>query len=168
MTFSGDKLVLGRYCGPSIDVGPALTAKILRKNGQQVHRSTYRALTPDEFVNHYEIKACDKFYTSIEEKLVPAASAKYFESDPEIFTPTLDRYEDDEEHQTHIPEVDDITPEVMDNYIGAEIMMSHGDAVDQGSDRRRKCDVEGNIIGRPIVIPLFILKLMKWNLRMGS
>ena len=29
VTFPGDKLVLGRYCGPSIDVGPALTAKIL-------------------------------------------------------------------------------------------------------------------------------------------
>ena len=35
VTFPGDKLVLGRHCGPSIDVGPALTAKILRKKGQQ-------------------------------------------------------------------------------------------------------------------------------------
>ena len=38
MTFPGDKLVLRRYCVISIDVGPLLTAKILRKNGQQVHR----------------------------------------------------------------------------------------------------------------------------------
>ena len=41
VTFHGDKLVLGRYCGPSIDVGPALTANILKINGQQFHRSTY-------------------------------------------------------------------------------------------------------------------------------
>ena len=47
VTFPGDKLVLGRYCGPSIDVGPALTANIMRNNGQQVHSSTYSALTPD-------------------------------------------------------------------------------------------------------------------------
>ena len=40
VTFPGDNLVLGRYCGPSIDVGPALTPKIPRNNGQQVHRST--------------------------------------------------------------------------------------------------------------------------------
>ena len=40
VTFPGDKLVLERYCGTSIDVGPALTDKILRKNGEQVHRST--------------------------------------------------------------------------------------------------------------------------------
>ena len=58
-------------------------------------------------------------YTAIGEKLGLAASAEYFESDPEIVTPTLDRYENDEEHQTHTPEVDDITPEAMDNYIGA-------------------------------------------------
>ena len=51
---------LGRYCGPSIDVGTLLIAKILRKNGQQVHRSTYRAPTLDELVNPDEIKARDE------------------------------------------------------------------------------------------------------------
>ena len=33
VTYPDDKLVLGRYLGPSIDVGPALTAKILKANG---------------------------------------------------------------------------------------------------------------------------------------
>ena len=47
-----------------------------------------------------------------------------------------------------MPEVDDITPEEMGNYIGAEIMTYHGDTVAQGSVRRRKRDVEGNTIGR--------------------
>ena len=65
MNFHVEKLVLGMYCGPSIDVGPALTAKILIKNGQQVHRSTYRALTPDELLNPDEINAHDEFDTSI-------------------------------------------------------------------------------------------------------
>ena len=46
VTFHGGKLVLGRYCGPSIDVGPALNSNIPRKNAQQLHRSTYRSLTP--------------------------------------------------------------------------------------------------------------------------
>ena len=78
MTFPGDKLVLGRHCGPSIDVGPELTANILRNNGQQFHRSTYRALVPDELVNPDEIKARDEFDTAIKEKLGPLASDKYF------------------------------------------------------------------------------------------
>ena len=68
MTVPGEKLVLGRYCGPSIDVGPALTAKIPRNNGQQIHRYTYRVLTPYELVNPDEIKARDKFDTATGEK----------------------------------------------------------------------------------------------------
>ena len=147
MTFPGDKLVLGRYCGPSTDVGPALTAKIMRNNGQQVQRSTYRALKTDELVNPDDIKARDEFNMAIGEKLCPAASAEGFESDPEIVTPTIDRYADDEEHQTHMPEVDDIMPEAMDNYIGEKIMIYHGDTVAQGSVRRRNRHVEGNTIG---------------------
>ena len=110
--------------------------------------STYRELTPDELVNPDEIKACDEFYTAIEDKLGPAASAKDFESDLEIFTPTLDQYDDDEEHQTHLPTVYEITTEAMENYIGAEIIISHGDTVAQGSVRHRKRDVEGNTICR--------------------
>ena len=141
MTFPVEKMVLGRYCGPSIDVGPALTAKILIKNGKIFHMSTYMALTPYEFLNPYKIKSCDEFDMELEEKLFPAASAKYLESDPQIVTPTLDKYEDEEEHQNHMPEVDEITPESMNNYIGAEIMIYHGYTVDKVSGRRRKHDV---------------------------
>ena len=41
-------LYLGRYLVPSIDVGPAMTAKIIKKNGQVLHRSTYQKLTQDK------------------------------------------------------------------------------------------------------------------------
>ena len=111
-------MFLGRYCETSIDVGPALTANTLRNNWQQVHRSTYRAFTLYEFLNPDDIKARDEFDTAIEDNLGPASSAKYFESDMEIFTPALDQYDDDEEHQTHMPEVDEIMHGVMYNYIG--------------------------------------------------
>ena len=94
-----------------------------------------------------EIKARNKFDTAIGKRLCPAAKYEYFESEPEIFTRNLDRYEDDEEHQTHMPEVDDITPEAMYNYIGANIMVSHGDTMAQGIVRIRKHDVEENTIG---------------------
>ena len=39
-SFPDNKLVLGRYLGPATDVGSALTAKILKSNGQTVCRST--------------------------------------------------------------------------------------------------------------------------------
>ena len=47
--------MLGRYLGPAIDVGPALTAKILKANGEVVYRSTYRALTDVEQVNAAQV-----------------------------------------------------------------------------------------------------------------
>ena len=40
--FLDDNPVLERYLGPAIDVGPAMTAKILKSNGEVIHRSTYR------------------------------------------------------------------------------------------------------------------------------
>ena len=36
--------VLGRYLGPAIDVGTAMTANIMKGNGEVVHRSTYHGL----------------------------------------------------------------------------------------------------------------------------
>jgi len=51
VAFPDDNPVLGHYLGPAIDVGPALTAKILKANGEVVYRLTYRALTDVERAN---------------------------------------------------------------------------------------------------------------------
>ena len=67
-----------------------------------------------------------------------------------------------------MPEVDDITPFLMENYIGAEIMISHGDAVAQGSVRRRKRDVEGNTIGRSNGNPIIDTQTYEVEFKDGS
>ena len=46
--FPDNVLTLGYCLGPSIDVGTAMTSKILIQKGQVLHRSTYRPLTPNE------------------------------------------------------------------------------------------------------------------------
>ena len=46
--FPDDVLKLGHYLGPSIDVGPAMTANILTQNRKVLHRLTNRPSTPDE------------------------------------------------------------------------------------------------------------------------
>ena len=48
VTYPDDKWDVGRWLGPSMDIGPALCAKILKSNGQRVHRSSYHHLTEDE------------------------------------------------------------------------------------------------------------------------
>ena len=47
--YPDDHFELGRYLGPSIDIGPALTAKIIKENGQVLYRSVYRALVQEEW-----------------------------------------------------------------------------------------------------------------------
>ena len=49
--FPGNVQKLGCYLGPSIDVDPAMTTKILTENRQVLHRSTYQPLTPDELLD---------------------------------------------------------------------------------------------------------------------
>ena len=48
VAYPESKLVLGRYLVPSTEIGPAMTAKIIKANGQYTHRSTLRALTQDD------------------------------------------------------------------------------------------------------------------------
>lgn len=94
-SFPNDKEVLGRYLLPSIDVGPALTAKILKSNGQTVHRSTYRHLTDDEWKNPDEIKARADFDKAVAEKLGSGVTDSDFMSEPEAITPTYEPYLDE-------------------------------------------------------------------------
>ena len=48
VAFPDENPALGRYLGVAIDVGPAMTAKILKANGQVIYRSTYQGLTESE------------------------------------------------------------------------------------------------------------------------
>ena len=51
VSYPDDRMVLGRDLGPAIDIGPAMTRKVLKANGQIVYRSTVRSLTPDELAD---------------------------------------------------------------------------------------------------------------------
>ena len=46
--FPEDKLILGKWLGPLIDIGLAMTGKILKSNRNTRHVSTYRSLTKEE------------------------------------------------------------------------------------------------------------------------
>jgi len=92
-TFPNDKAVLGRYLGPSIDVGPVLTAKILKMNGTVVYRSTYRALNDDELNSPTEKAISAKFNEQIRLKIGPRASTDDFKELNIEETPTYDSYE---------------------------------------------------------------------------
>ena len=145
--FPEDKLVLGRYLGPSTDVGPAMTAKILKANGQVRHCSTYRGLTQDEVDSPVHKKARDEFDASVAEKLGDQmTNGDLVENGME--TPSFERYADDVDGETGpVPDIDDVTPEEGDTYLNAEVNLPRGEASMTGIVRRRKRDADGQLRG---------------------
>ena len=60
---------LGHYLGPSIDIGPVMTAKILSENGQVIQSSTYRMLLSDELADKDGSDAQEQFMARVYEWL---------------------------------------------------------------------------------------------------
>ena len=67
--FPNDVLKLGPYLGPSRDIGPAMTAKILMDNGQVLHRLIYTPLTPDDLLDKNRSDAQEQFMARVFERL---------------------------------------------------------------------------------------------------
>ena len=85
-TFPETKFHVGRWLGPTVDVGSALTYKILRSNGQVVPRSTIRHLTLDELNKSDHIAMRKAFDDNIIQKIGVPATENYFDKD--YFAPT--------------------------------------------------------------------------------
>jgi hypothetical protein len=54
-SFPVSKIQLGRDLGATIDIGPAMSRKILKANGQVLYRTSVRSLTLDEIQSPTEI-----------------------------------------------------------------------------------------------------------------
>ena len=150
--FPNDKMVLGRWLGPAHNIGPAMTAKILKSNGEVLYRSTYRGLTTTELQSDNEKQKRELFDKLIYERLGGnvEADADLDAIDAEAVTPTLELYEEDVEGTTpHAPDADDeVTPEFQDNYIGAEVQLSRLGEYKTGKVKRRAKDEDGEVYGQ--------------------
>ena len=114
-TFPETKFQVGRWLGPAIDVGSALTYNILKSNGRVVPRSTIRHLTYDELKYPDHISMTKAFNDNIIQKIgVPATESEF---DKDYLTPTFEYYNDD--HQAAAPDAPPEyltpTPEIRDN-----------------------------------------------------
>ena len=151
--FPDSKEVLGRYLGPSIDVGPAMTAKILKANGKVIHRSTYRSLTEQEWADEIETKDHQEFDEKVKVKLGQLMQASdLHDSSPDDMDDiedmtAYDLYADDNgENHRHAHESNP-TPEAGDNYVGAHVLLPHQDQMTSGLVRNQKRDSMGNPSG---------------------
>ena len=78
--------MLGGDLGPDVGIGPAVTRKILKANGEVVHQSTVRSLNKDEINGVACIKEVDEV---AHERLGPAFT-EIKEINPSAFSPHCD------------------------------------------------------------------------------
>jgi hypothetical protein len=163
--FPVSKIQLGRDLGAAIDIGPAMTRKILKQNGSVIYRSSVRPLTQDEIQSPTEQKELHEFEIAIEEKCGPAMNKDYFKNDPDyadFVTPTYDFYEDDEIPPSKMPDIDDIKKEhdvdTYDQYVGAHIRVPIGDEIRSGKVLWRKHELDGTVRGRAKSNPMLDTK----------
>jgi hypothetical protein len=67
--FPVSNIQLGRYLGATIDIGPAMAPKIMKKNRSVMYRISVRPLTPDETQSPTVKKDCEEFDIAIEKKV---------------------------------------------------------------------------------------------------
>ena len=140
---------LGRWLGPSIDIGPAMTAKVLKANGQLLHVSTYRPLSDDEMQDPGEKRKREQYDSMLRTKLGKLLSVADLE-ELGIHTPEYELYEDDHEggHQ-HAEDAEDlVTDEMGDQYIGAQVSLPKNGQLRTGKVIARQCNDSGDLIGK--------------------
>ena len=151
-TYPDDKMVLGRDLGPAIDIGPAMTRKVVKANGEVVYRSTVRSLTSDEMMDETHKKAREEFTSSINKKLGESFKYEDFSTDPELEdlgTPIYESYEDDvDEGPSFVPDAEDVDEDTYDQYVGAEVSLPIGDSVLTAKVRGRKRESDGTLRGK--------------------
>jgi hypothetical protein len=150
------RLTLGRYLGPVIDIGLALTAKTLKQNNQYVCRLTLHHLTPEETLCMAQIAARLHFDNMIVERIglksVPG------ELPVEDLTPEYEHYHGhtiaentDNTYEEGLPNDNNLDPlpmpEAGDNYISAEILLPLGGILMRGKVISCKRNADGNTVG---------------------
>lgn len=150
-TFPDSRNVLGRYLGPARDIGTAMTAKLLKDNGNYAYRSTYVALTDDQMKQPDMISRMRAFDSKVAKALGGSMLPPDFTADA---TPDYVPYEEDDEGPTTIPERDDIDTSTYDPYIGAEVLLPHDGWQRTGKVKKRKRDDSGDLVGRAAHNPI--------------
>ncbi len=129
---------------PTTNVGSALTAKILKSNGQTVCRSTLQHLNNKEIHCPIHQKMCRVFDETIANHLRLNATEQEFPA--EDLTPDYDFYDDDHDLDSDHSDLE-VTPEMGDNYLNTEISVLRGGTLMKGRVTSRERDKDRNPVG---------------------
>ena len=145
IAYPDDRECYGRWLGPAHDVGPHLTAKILKKNGQVIYSGTYRALNSNEIASETERQLRLAFDEEITTRIGgPMTIEQLRQHDAQAETPMYDPFDLD----GRLPDIDDATPEYRDQYIGAELRLPVQGTMTSGTVKQRSRTPGGDLFGK--------------------
>jgi len=147
ISFPDSKMVLGRDLGPALDIGPAMTRKVIKRNREIVFRSTVRSLTPDEIADPVRVKEREEFTETLNAALGKHTEAD-LSSDPDYETPELDSVEDRTDGKVpFVPNIDGADADTYDQYVGAYVELPTGDKMQTGKVISWKRGADGDVKG---------------------
>jgi hypothetical protein len=151
VAFPDDAMVLGKYLGPSIDIGPAMTSRIMNANGKLEDRSTVRALTSEERLNAALFQEQQEFLDSVENCWGPKTTVKDLGPDVLNLVPDPDNMEPwEDEDGPLFPELDDEldAAEVAGDFlVNSEVLLPVGNSQELARVLRRKRDADRKVMG---------------------
>jgi hypothetical protein len=156
VSYPDDPMVLGRDLGPAIDIGPAMTRKVLKANGKVVYRSTVRSLNPDELADETMKRKRKEFTDKVNSALGDGFKYEDFVNDPELEhlgTPVYQSYADDDgdEFPQMAEDVDEpLEPDAdtYDQYVGASVSLPIGNELVNAKVLGRKRMLDGTVTGK--------------------
>ena len=161
VSYPDTPMVLGRDLGPAIDIGPAMTRKILKETGKVVYRSTVRSLTPDELADEAMKLKRKEFTEKVNSALGDGFKYEDFLNDPELEdlgTPTYPTYADDDDGESPQAVEADDEPEsdadTYDQYVGASVILPMGDKQMSAKVIGRKRMLDGSVSGKANTNPI--------------
>eukprot|EP00804_Cyclotella_cryptica_P025829 CCRYP_002699-RA/>CCRYP_002699-RA protein AED:0.25 eAED:0.20 QI:0/-1/0/1/-1/1/1/0/678 len=151
VAFPGDALVLSKYLDPSIDVGPALTSRVMKANGEIEDRSTVRALAAEERVSTALFIEQQQFLASVEGRWGPKTTIKDLGPDVLNLSPDPDNFDPwEDEDGPSFPKLDNDLAAVEaagDFLVNSEVLLPVGNSQELARVLCRKRDADGKVVG---------------------
>ena len=165
---------LGKWCGPSINCGDAMSAWILTDKGRFVHRTSVFPIKEEEWSTDAFKQRVADFEAKLKERLKEGYNPlePSPDDDEDVETPTHEPYDpmdsQDEPALPELAEADDIQQEAFDCYISARVRVPRGDDWAYGTVKRRKRDADGNLVGNANKNPLLDTSIYEVELDDGQ
>ena len=160
MELDKDGKRLARWLGVSHRIGSDLCYWLVTENGKVIARTTVQHVTRDDYLDDKVKQQIEQFDTNLENRLDDtnfytdqAGDAIFYLEDEEGPTLQDDITTNDEETT---PEADDLTDDMIDKYIGAELIFDVGSGDERrGKVVKRSRGLDGTAIGQSHTNPLF-------------